>query len=220
MSTLDGGPASPPSPPHDPQPARRRSKKHRRSSAARESASQSLSTLLLLTSERLDLETRRADDAERKAAECLSRLRIALDSKDRADQDIARVSKELDMYKIQLDVAQKEIYRAQEIVQQVEKARFEADAEAARARTVARKFQEEFVVMQAREEGRKQGYKEGLRKGRRVGFEEGRAAGYADGHEDSRREYYHHEEDRRSVRSPPRVLEVEHPARPPSRSSR
>ena len=125
------------------------------------------------------------------------------------------------MYRTQYVDSTAEINRLRQIIKQSEKDLLEADAEAARARTVARKIQEEFVVMQAHEEGRRQGYKEGLREGKQVGFEEGRAVLYAEGHEASRREYYHHEEVRRSARPSTRVPEVVvYSERPPSRSWR
>lgn len=75
---------------------------------------------------------------------------------------------------MQLDNAQKEIFRAQDIIDQVAAQRNEAEAEAARARTKARKLQEEKLVMLAREEGRRMGYEEGLSIGRRIAYDQGR----------------------------------------------
>jgi hypothetical protein len=62
----------------------------------------------------------------------------------------------------------------------VAKEKHDAEEEAAKARSKARKLQEEKLVMMAREEGRRQGYEEGLSKGRRIGFEEGRSVGLAE----------------------------------------
>ncbi|KAF8555447.1 hypothetical protein OG21DRAFT_1496293 [Imleria badia] len=86
--------------------------------------------------------------------------------------ELARLREELKLYKLQLDNAQKEIFRAQDIIDRVESQRNEAEAEAARARTKARKLREEMLVMLAREEGRR-GYQEQLSMGRRIGYDEG-----------------------------------------------
>lgn len=60
------------------------------------------------------------------------------------------------------------------------KEKYDAEEEAARARSKARKLQEEKLVIMAREQGRRQGYEEGLSQGRRIGFEEGRSVGFAE----------------------------------------
>jgi hypothetical protein len=74
---------------------------------------------------------------------------------------------------LQLENAQKEIFRAQDIIDQVASQRNEAEAEAVKARTKARRLQEVMLGMLAREEGRRMGYKEGLSIGRRIGYDEG-----------------------------------------------
>ncbi|KIK91049.1 hypothetical protein PAXRUDRAFT_651114 [Paxillus rubicundulus Ve08.2h10] len=133
-----------------------------------------LNATLFATSQRVEAESSRADAAERRALDYFSRLRSTSESRERADQDSARLREELKLYKLQLENAQKEIFRAQDIINQVSAQRNEAEAEAARARTKARKLQEEKLVMLAREEGHRLGYREGLSIGRRVGFNEGR----------------------------------------------
>ena len=67
----------------------------------------SISTLLLLTNDRLTQETSRADAAERHARQLLIHLRTAHDAKARLGQDLTKVKTELGLYKAQLDVAQK-----------------------------------------------------------------------------------------------------------------
>jgi hypothetical protein len=177
--------------------------------------SSTLSSLLVLASDRLDVEIRRADAADRRAADYLARLRTALQQKDTAEFEVARITEQLHLYKVQLDIAQKEIFRAQEIVQRIELDRHEAEEEAVKARSVARKFQQEWAVMIAREDGRLQGFNDGLRRGRRVGFEEGRAAGYEDGQEDLRQDEhnYYDQQPPAPDPSPPRVII---PPAPPS----
>ena len=66
------------------------------------------------------------------------------------------------MYKLQLDNAQQEIYKAQDVLRKVEDKRDDAAAEATEARDTARRYREEHMVYLAREEGRKMGYLQGL----------------------------------------------------------
>lgn len=87
------------------------------------------------------------------------------------------------MYKIQLENAQKEIFRAQEVISDVESQRHEAEADAARSRSTARALKEEKLVQSAREEGRRLGMQEGMERGRDLGYQEGRAHGYEQGRE-------------------------------------
>lgn len=141
---------------------------------AREEEVREINAALAITTERLEAESSRANAAERRALDYFHRLRIATDNRERAEQESARLREELKLYKLQLENAQKEIFRAQDIIDQVASQRNEAEAEAAKARTKARKLQEEKLVMLAREEGHRMGYKEGLSIGRRIGHDEGR----------------------------------------------
>lgn len=181
---LDSSPSSPSSGTPTFYDARRRSKHHRSDGSSsshllarlvsREEEVRELNAALLVTSERLETESSRANAAERRALDYFHRLRIATENRERAEQDSARLREELKLYKLQLENAQKEIFRAQDIIDQVAAQRNEAEADAARARTKARKLQEERLVMVAREEGRRVGYKEGLSVGRRIGYDQGR----------------------------------------------
>ncbi|KAI0942943.1 hypothetical protein AcV7_002224 [Taiwanofungus camphoratus] len=135
-----------------------------------------LRTLLVLTSERLEHETRRADDAERRVGEALQRLRAAHEATMLAQAEAARATAELRLHRARLDEAQREIFRAQELVDRLEQQRLDAEAEAARARDKARRFREDSIVARAREEGRRQGFQEGLSRGRNVAHYEAAAA--------------------------------------------
>lgn len=53
--------------------------------------SRKMSSLLLITNERLEVETTRANDAERKAEELIRRFREVVQSRDLAVQDSSRV---------------------------------------------------------------------------------------------------------------------------------
>ncbi|KAI0784852.1 hypothetical protein C8Q75DRAFT_777874 [Abortiporus biennis] len=140
-------------------------------------------------SEQLKSETQRADDAEKKVKEAVLRFKDANNARLAAQQDSARLTEELRLYKIQLDKAQKEILKAQELLDAVEAQRCEAEEAAARARSTARKLKEEKIMALAREEGRREGIEEGIARGRSLGFEEGRAAGYERGRAEASLDY-------------------------------
>ena len=110
------------------------------------------------------------------------------EAKARLERDINRVKEELGLYKIQLDLAQKgeffrlgsnldsvthrriyftaEIFRAQDVVNKLERQRADAEDEAVRTREKVRALTEARAVEQAMEEGRRLGFEEGLRQGR------------------------------------------------------
>jgi hypothetical protein len=194
---LESGPSSPSSPPSYLRP-RRQSKSNSRHRSqhtttdggssshllarliARDDEVREINALLVVTSERLETESNRANSSERRALEYFNRLRQATENRERAEQDSARLREELKLYKLQLENAQKEIFRAQDIINQVSAQKCEAEADAARARTKARKLQEEKMMMIAHEDGRRRGYKEGLTIGRRLGFDEGSTIRYDD----------------------------------------
>jgi len=74
------------------------------------------------------------------------------------------------LYKIQLDRAQKEIYRAQETITIVDRdqQRHAAEKEAAKNRSKARQLNETLLVQAAREEAWRLGLQEGLNQGRNI----------------------------------------------------
>jgi hypothetical protein len=135
-----------------------------------------LRRMLLSVTEQLKQESQRADDNERRAREAIQRFRAINEARVAAQQDAARANEELRMYKLQLDYAQKEIYKAQEILESLETQRHDAEANAAKARNVARKLREDSLVDLAREEGRRLGLQEGLARTRRVGFDQAPSA--------------------------------------------
>nr|GAT49212.1 predicted protein [Mycena chlorophos] len=148
--------------------------KHKRSRS-----SSSVSNLLLAATERLGQETARANELEGRCSEVLSRLRSVVDEREQLRRGLAKATEELRLYKIQLEYAQKEIDRAQVIVEGVDRARLEAEEQAAKDRTIARRLASEKAVWIAREEGRNEGFKEGLRQGRKWATEMVRR-GYGD----------------------------------------
>ncbi len=115
--------------------------------------------------DRLDSETRRSQEAERRALELAQRFKIVNDARVSGQQELDRAHAELRMYKVQLDNAQREILRGSDLLKDIEQQRDLAEAAAARARSTARRLKEEQMVMKAKEEGRREGYHEGLRRG-------------------------------------------------------
>ncbi|KAH9848096.1 hypothetical protein C2E23DRAFT_740120 [Lenzites betulinus] len=146
----------------------------------------SLRTIIAVTTERLESETRRADDAERRLLEVLRKLRAAHEATMLAQADAARAKEELTLYKYRLDDAQREISRAQEIINELEQEKQEAEAEAARARSTARRYREQQLMAHAREEGRQQGFEEGFSRGQNMGYQEAVEDGGDQRVEDSR----------------------------------
>ncbi|KAG1764363.1 hypothetical protein EV702DRAFT_109412 [Suillus placidus] len=131
--------------------------------------------------DRLGAESRRAEEAEVQLAENLERTRSINEARVTAQQEAARVQEELRLHKLQLDKAQTEIFRAQDILGVVEAQRDDAEAAAASARSKVRRLNEERLIELAREEGRRLGYEEGIRRGCNMGYREGRVIGIDDG---------------------------------------
>ncbi|KAJ7100510.1 hypothetical protein C8R44DRAFT_353314 [Mycena epipterygia] len=144
--------------------------RHKPRSRSQSRSASSISNLLLVATERLGQETNRANALDLRCAEVLSHLRTIIEDRDQLRRTLTKVQEELSLYKLQLDVAQNEIFRAQKIVDGVDKARVEAEEQAAKDRTLARQLVSERAVWVAREEGRNEGFEEGLRQGRRLAF--------------------------------------------------
>ncbi|KAI0819854.1 hypothetical protein BC628DRAFT_951859 [Trametes gibbosa] len=132
----------------------------------------SLRTIIAVTTERLESETRRADDAERRLLEVLRKLRAAHEATMLAQADAARAKEELTLYKYRLDDAKREMSRAQDIINELEQEKHEAEADAARARSTARRYREQQLMFRAREEGRQQGFREGFSRGQNMGYQD------------------------------------------------
>ncbi|KAH9049084.1 hypothetical protein EDB84DRAFT_1657628 [Lactarius hengduanensis] len=130
---------------------------------------------LLSVTEQLKQESQRADENERRAREAIQRFKAINEARLSAQQDASRAKEELGLYKIQLEHAQQEIFKAQDILDSLESQRHDAEASAAKARNVARKLKEETLVDLAREEGRRIGLQEGISRGRRLGVEHARS---------------------------------------------
>ncbi|KAF8546064.1 hypothetical protein OG21DRAFT_1491612 [Imleria badia] len=120
----------------------------------------------VVTTERLEAETSRADAAERRALDYFHRLRVSTENREHAEQESMKLHEELKLCKLQLENVQKELLR-------VTAQRNEAEAKAARARTKAGKLQEEMLAVLARKDGHRMECQEELSRGCRIGYDEG-----------------------------------------------
>ncbi|KAF9481558.1 hypothetical protein BDN70DRAFT_854970 [Pholiota conissans] len=132
----------------------------------RESLEEEIKRTVKTLRAQVDTERRRADNAERKVREMAAHLKAVNDARLEALRDAGRAKEELRLYKIQLDAAQSEIYRAQDVIIQVDRQRHSAEKEAAKNRTKARQLNETILIQTAREEAYRLGMKEGLERGR------------------------------------------------------
>ena len=121
--------------------------------------------------DRLDQSRVRASHAEKLALETLLRVREAETERTDAMHQASTAREELGKYKALLDNAHGEIRRAQQMLQDQEHLRYEAEASAARDRDTARLMKQRRLIDLAREQGRKIGYNEGIQAGQRIGYQ-------------------------------------------------
>ncbi|KAF8627144.1 hypothetical protein AX17_006361 [Amanita inopinata Kibby_2008] len=140
--------------------------------ARKSSSATSTSLLLSITTERLAHETERANSAERKCLQLAVHLRSANERKDILQLELNKLEKELELYRVQLDLAQQDIQKAQEIVAKIDQARLQAEEQAARDRTRARHAIEKAAINNALQQGRELGYKEGFQQGETLAWSE------------------------------------------------
>ncbi|KAG6873159.1 hypothetical protein C0995_002317 [Termitomyces sp. Mi166 len=144
----------------------RERKEHQSSRSGSRSSSSNLNVVLRL----LSLETARADAAESQLARdneaILTRVRNIREAHVSAQAELVRVNTELAMYKFQLDLAHKEIRRAQVIIDEAQKGRAEAAERCIMDREKIRELVLQRAIDEAREEGRREGWRLGLERGR------------------------------------------------------
>ncbi|KAF9074709.1 hypothetical protein BDP27DRAFT_1258679, partial [Rhodocollybia butyracea] len=113
---------------------------------------------LYLVLAQLEAETQRATEAEKQANTYRDRFQRLNETKVAAERESHTLEEELTLYKIQYDLAQKEILKARETVHALQSQVDVAEQVARKARGDARKVKEALEVWKAREEGRKQGF--------------------------------------------------------------
>lgn len=152
-------------------------------------------SLLRSAGDKLDRETRRANQAvsraehaEARVHELTARVSKVESSKYVVELEAARAKEEIKRYQLQIESLERDVKRLQADVALLEKQRNEADECAARARDTARKFQMELGNVQSRQVGREEGLRYGMDKWFRTGQIEGFDAGHAEGYESGRHE--------------------------------
>ncbi|TCD62801.1 hypothetical protein EIP91_006394 [Steccherinum ochraceum] len=110
----------------------------------------------------------------------------AENTKHQAELDVARNREEIAKSRAQVDVLERDLRRAEDQVQKLERLKSELEYAVTDAKEAARKAQQGLREWQAREEGRDEGWKINVMRryndGREDGFEDGRAEGYETGH--------------------------------------
>lgn len=136
------------------------------------------------TTDRLQEETLRANDAEKRLAESNEKWKLVNQARLSAQSEATKLSEELRLYKLQLDAAQQQISRANEMITQSDKERAIAEENAEKATRLANKLKEEQLIRHAREDGRRQGREEGRKEGKRIGYHEALDYAYARARDD------------------------------------
>jgi hypothetical protein len=163
--------------------------------AEEERNSSNLKTLLQITRDRLETETRRADAAESRATLAEARARDGSSRAatleqglHRSELEAARAQEETKRAQMQLETVERELRRMTSEVQRLTRQKEEADNAAAKARDLARKWQAALRDHQAHDEGRQEGMRLALVRryedGREDGWEEGRNQGWDKGREE------------------------------------
>lgn len=122
-------------------------------------------TLSLVLAQK-EAETQRAAEAERQVKVLSDSFQRMNENKVAAERESQTLEEELTLYKIQYDLAQKEILKARGTVLALQTQLDAAEQVARKARGEARKVQEALEIWKAREEGRKQGYEAGWNRAR------------------------------------------------------
>ncbi|KDQ22517.1 hypothetical protein PLEOSDRAFT_1098342 [Pleurotus ostreatus PC15] len=124
--------------------------------------------------DRLRVEATRADEAERSRAEMVANFRTLNESRVKALKEVEKVTQELQMYKLQYEHAQNEITRAQGILKVLQEQKEDAERSAARSRRIVRELNQNRLITEAKEEGRRLGFAAGFRRAQtELGAEEG-----------------------------------------------
>ncbi|ESK83487.1 hypothetical protein Moror_4894 [Moniliophthora roreri MCA 2997] len=126
------------------------------------SSRRSVSALLVLTTERLNNATARATNLETQQDELVKRFGTLLKEKTDLERELDATHESLRLYKAQLDVARREIERADGLVHEIDRRRTKAESESARLRSQVRTLEAERIIRKGWEEGWELGFKEGL----------------------------------------------------------
>lgn len=146
-----------------------------------------LKSILRTSSERLENEIRRADEAnaraqfaEARALEATTRANSADATRHQLELDLTRAAETIKRYQMQLENVERDLKRVQDDLARVDRERQDAETSAAKARDTARSLQLVVRDCHAREDGREESSRLAMHKW----FDEGREQGYDSGFED------------------------------------
>ncbi|GAW06965.1 hypothetical protein LENED_008924 [Lentinula edodes] len=128
-------------------------------------ASKMRKTLYMVFS-KLEAEIQRSAEAESQAQAYIKRFKELNAEKLNVERESHTLEAELTLYKIQYDLAQKEIVKTRDTVLALQTQLDAAENDARRARGDARKVKEALEIWKAREEGRRQGFEAGWNRAR------------------------------------------------------
>ncbi|KAJ3805609.1 hypothetical protein F5876DRAFT_81603 [Lentinula aff. lateritia] len=134
----------------------------RRSSSHSRHSSRSISAHLILTNERLTQANARNIALETQKEELLVRFVALARDKASVEADLRTTQESLQLYQAQLELAQKEVNRATDVVRKVDQARVQAEDEVARLRSRVRQLETEKSTRRGWEEGWDIGFQEGI----------------------------------------------------------
>ncbi|KAF9265651.1 hypothetical protein L218DRAFT_153497 [Marasmius fiardii PR-910] len=132
-------------------------------------SSRSISALLLLSNERLNNATNRVTSLESDREELLKRFGSLYKEKLELQNELYSTQESLRLHKFQLELAQKEIDRANELLHEFDRQRTQADSNAAKLRSQVRNLEEEKQI--------RKGWDEGWDLGFKVGYERAQSEG-------------------------------------------
>ncbi|KZT24211.1 hypothetical protein NEOLEDRAFT_446939 [Neolentinus lepideus HHB14362 ss-1] len=187
--------------------------------AEEQKSSHRLKTMLRTTTDRLEHEMRRADQAEARAQAAEKRVittqakvSISEASRIQAEADASHTKEEMKRVQMLLEATQRDVKRAEEANRRLEEKKRELEKAADKAQESARKYQRllseaesnnaekdasrHVVVSKGYNDGRKHGYEEGYEEGFMAGKDEGYDEGHVAGFQQGRFEGY---EEGRSV---------------------
>ncbi|KAK7051388.1 hypothetical protein VNI00_004888 [Paramarasmius palmivorus] len=132
--------------------------------------------IFMLISE-TEKKTQESEDVQKQMDSTVARFRILNERMLGAEAEARSLREEMSLYRINYEMAQQQIARAQEVLTTLRIQRDNAENDARKARSVARKVKEAMEVWKAKEEGRRQGFEAGWRRAREeFGLAAGRPA--------------------------------------------
>ncbi|EJU05939.1 hypothetical protein DACRYDRAFT_112767 [Dacryopinax primogenitus] len=130
--------------------------------------------------DQLQSEKKRSDELGQQLRESDAKVIAHEVARQRSEMEMATLKEETQRYKIQLEVALREIQAAQRNIDNADADRDRAEEAAARARDRERQLMHTIAMRDAREAGLREGRREGLKEGIARGRAEGRAEGKLD----------------------------------------